>query len=79
MHDTTPLLISTDLSILSAYFNVIYHTILLYKVEYKLGPSWPWSYGNWILYYLCNQCLSPLTLWVQIPPRRGVCTFDASL
>jgi hypothetical protein len=22
--------------------------------------------------YLCNQCLSPLTLWVQIPLRRGV-------
>jgi len=22
--------------------------------------------------YLCNQCLSPLTLWVLIPLRRGV-------
>ena len=22
--------------------------------------------------YLCNQCLSPLTLWVRIPIRRGV-------
>ena len=29
-------------------------------------PSWPWSYGNWIYYYLCSQCLSPLTLWVRI-------------
>ena len=28
------------------------------------GPSW--SYGSWIYYYLCNQCLSPLTLWVRI-------------
>ena len=27
------------------------------------GPSW--SYGSWIYNYLCNQCLSPLTLWVQ--------------
>jgi hypothetical protein len=27
---------------------------------------WPWSYGNWIYNYLCNQCLSPLTLWVRI-------------
>ena len=35
-------------------------------------PSWPWSYGSWIYNYLCNQCLSPLTLWVQIPLRRGV-------
>jgi len=25
-----------------------------------LGPSWPWSYGNWFNNYLCNQCLSPL-------------------
>ena len=30
------------------------------------GPSWPWSYGSWILNYLCNQCLSPLMLWVWI-------------
>ena len=22
--------------------------------------------------YLCNQCLSPLTMWVQTPLRRGV-------
>ena len=34
------------------------------------GPSW--SYGSWIYNYLCNQCLSPLTLWVQISFRRGV-------
>ena len=33
------------------------------------GPSWPWSYGSWIYNYLCNQCLSPLMLWVQLPPR----------
>ena len=30
------------------------------------------SYGSWIYNYLCNQCLSPLTLWVQIPFMRGV-------
>ena len=29
------------------------------------GWSWSWS-------YLCNQCLSPLTLWVRIPFRQGV-------
>jgi hypothetical protein len=28
--------------------------------------------GFTILKYLCNQCLSPLKLWVRIPPRRGV-------
>jgi hypothetical protein len=30
-------------------------------------PSWSWSYGSLIYNYLCNQCLSPLTLWVRIP------------
>jgi hypothetical protein len=25
-----------------------------------------WSYGSWIYNYLCNQCLSPLKLWVWI-------------
>jgi hypothetical protein len=34
------------------------------------GPSW--SYGSWIYNYICNQCLSPLMLWVLTPPRRGV-------
>ena len=30
------------------------------------GPSWSWSYDSWIYNYSCNQCLSPLTLWVRI-------------
>jgi hypothetical protein len=29
------------------------------------GWSWSWSYGSWIYNYLCNQCLSLLTLWVR--------------
>jgi len=29
-----------------------------------LGSSWSWSYGSWIYNYLCNQCESPLQLWV---------------
>ena len=32
---------------------------------FNLGPSWLWSYGSWIYNYLCNQCLSPLKLWVR--------------
>jgi hypothetical protein len=39
---------------------------------YVKGPSWSWSYGSWIYNYLCNQCLSPLTLLVRTPFRRGV-------
>jgi len=29
------------------------------------GPSL--TYGSWIYYYLCNQCLSQLKLWVITP------------
>jgi hypothetical protein len=28
--------------------------------------------GRWFYNYLCNQCLSPLMLWVRIPLRRGI-------
>ena len=28
--------------------------------------------GSWVSNYLCNQCVSPLTLSVRIPLRRGV-------
>jgi hypothetical protein len=34
--------------------------------------SWSWSYGSCISNYLCNQCLSPLMLWVRTPLRWGV-------
>ena len=30
------------------------------------GPSLPWLHGSWFYNYLCNQCLSPLILWVRI-------------
>jgi hypothetical protein len=32
---------------------------------------------SWIYSYLCNQCLSPLTLWVRIQLRQDV--LDATL
>ena len=41
------------------------------STQYK-GVSWSWSYGSWIYNYLCNRYISPLTLWVRIPPRRSV-------
>ena len=31
-------------------------------------------YGNWIYNYLCNQCLSPLMLWIQISIRSRCTT-----
>ena len=36
------------------------------------GLTWSWLYGSWIYNYLCNQCLSPLTLWVWTSLRWGV-------
>ena len=47
---------------------------------YISGPSWSWSSGSLIYnykMYLCNQCLSPLTLWVQI--SLGRCILDTTL
>jgi hypothetical protein len=34
--------------------------------------GWSWSYGSWIYSYMCNQCPSPLTLWVWIPFNWGI-------
>jgi hypothetical protein len=42
------------------------------STDWIQGLSWSWSYGSWIYNYLCNQCLSPLMLWVLILFRRGV-------
>ena len=38
------------------------------------GTSWPWSHSSWIYNYLCNQCLSPLMLWVRISIRARCTT-----
>jgi hypothetical protein len=51
---------------------------MIYKFDTILyfyqGPSWLWSYGSWIYIYLCNQCLSPLMLWVRISIRARCTT-----
>jgi hypothetical protein len=44
------------------------------KSFWNRGPSWPWSYGSWIYNYLCNQCQSPLMLWVLISIRARCAT-----
>jgi hypothetical protein len=55
--------------------------ILLFATHYlyyfkllSVCRSWPWSYGSWIYNYLCNQCLSLLTLWVRISIRARCTT-----
>jgi len=42
------------------------------KLVLERGPSWLRSYGSWIYNYLCNQCLSPLMLRVQISIRYNI-------
>ena len=42
------------------------------RISPKYVFSWAWSYCSWIYNYLCNQCLSPLMLWVRIS-IRGRC------
>jgi len=36
--------------------------------------SWSWSDGSRIYHYMCNQCLSPLMLWVRISIRARYTT-----
>ena len=58
------------------YFSINFYSIFLQLVSQLLknyrGSYWLWSYGGWIYNYLCNQCLSQLTLWVRTALRRGV-------
>ena len=48
-------------------FNIV--LTISFSVLIIEGPPWPWSDGSWIYNYLCNQCLSPLMLWVRISIR----------
>jgi hypothetical protein len=47
---------------------------LFISMQIIYGPSWQWSYGSWIYYYLCNHYLSQLMLWVQISIRARCTT-----
>ena len=51
---------------------MIHTTLIINKFRPSWRLPWSWSYGSWIYNYPCNQCLSPLTLWVWTPLRRGV-------
>jgi hypothetical protein len=56
------------ISISNKIKNKKYHTVGTFtQSNRKVGPSWSWSYDSWIYNYLCNQCLSPLKLWVRTP------------
>jgi hypothetical protein len=45
----------------------LYHIFPLLRTPLLQGQSWSWSYYSRIYNYLCNRCISSLTLWVEIP------------
>ena len=51
-------------AIISIYQAWYRFSLIYFKIYYTEEPSWSWSYGSWICNYICNQCLSPLTLCV---------------
>ena len=50
-------------------FPIYIHCVFVhsYKRESWWKPLWSWSCVSWIDNYLCNQWVSALKLWVQIP------------
>ena len=60
----------------SFWFGKWWITSLVFQIPsnviQKLRPLLSWLYGSWIYNYLCNQWLSPLTLWVRIPLGQSV-------
>jgi hypothetical protein len=57
------------LPIFSFFFVVFFLCLSFFCVLCWMLPVyqlWPLSYGSWIYNYICNQCLSPLMLWVRI-------------
>jgi hypothetical protein len=56
------LIISNDLGGVRTYLlSCIWTAASLSRCEASL----PWSYGSWIYNHLCNQCLSPVMVWVR--------------
>jgi len=65
------LVLIQDLDILDSIivsFGIVSHVVhvVVCTADHSVtGPSWSWSHSSWIYNYLCNQCLSPLKLWVS--------------
>ena len=49
--------------------------LYVHVVLKNFQPSWSWSYGSRVNDYLCNQCLSPLMMWVRISISARCMTF----
>ena len=69
---------SVSVSLLSHHFSVSVSLLILTNITWcdqrknvQNTEGLSWSCGSWIYNYLCNQCLSPLTLWDRTPLKRG--------
>ena len=62
----TPVLWFYVLYLVFLFYIVLSSESYLTKYNSNWVPSWSWSHGGWI-YYLCNQCLTPLKLLVRTP------------
>ena len=51
---------------------VVFYFVIILPVFLPYTEGFVWYDGSWNYNYLCNQCLSPLKLWVRIPLRRAV-------
>ena len=60
------------MSIITCHLKKLSISSFLAYFRTQSGPSWSLSYGSCIYNYLCNQCLSPPTLWVRIPLGWGI-------
>ena len=59
----------------SCWIDKLFYSIFLKGALHLLeGLSWLWLYDSWIYNYLCNQCLSPLMLWIRISIRARCTT-----
>jgi hypothetical protein len=70
--DTAYIYLSKSVHKVTVSFSLTFNVDWFLSQNIYWGLSWSWSYGSWIYNYLCNQCLSPLQLWVRIPLRRSV-------
>ena len=66
--------LKAEMKIVSSTNNFHIILFLLFLNIWCLGAVVPVIYGSWIYNYLCNQCLSPLMLWVRISIRARCTT-----
>ena len=64
--------VSTQWSFLKVICLNLWYGIYTNRPSVLFSASW--SYGSWIYNYQCNQCLSPLILWVRILIRARCTT-----